>query len=160
MYNGRILPCDSISVTGKMTAAMRDLSSTTFFVPIVDKHSPLAYSIINEIRWHHPVIQHKGVESVWRYVLKEAFIIEGRDVVTKITKACERCRYIKRKTIEVCMGPVSSSCLQIAPAFYITQVDLAGPFKAYSPHNKRSTIKIWLSIFCCTTTSTTSIKVM
>ena len=48
----------------------------------------------------------------------------------------------------------------IAPAFYRTQVDICGPLKAYSPHNKRTTIKIWLVICCCMTTSTTSIKVM
>ena len=32
--------------------------------------------------------------------------------------------------------------------------------EAYSPHQKRTTIKIWLSVFCCSTTSATSIKVM
>ena len=35
-----------------------------------------------------------------------------------------------------------------------------GPFKAFSYHNRRSTIKIWIIVFCCTVTSTTSIKVM
>ena len=45
------------------------------------------------------------------------------------------------------MGPVSSHSLRIALAFYATQVDLCGPFKAYSPHNKRTTVKIWLGIY-------------
>ena len=58
------------------------------------------------------------------------------------------------------MGPVSTYNLMIAPVFYYTQVDLAGPFKAYTFHNKRKTIKIWLCVFCCSTTSTVSIKVM
>ena len=48
----------------------------------------------------------------------------------------------------------------IAPAFYVTQVDLSGPYKAYSPNNKRSTVKVWLVVFCCCTTSTVSIKCM
>ena len=65
-----------------------------------------------------------------------------------------------RRTIEVSMGPVSKHNITVAPAFYITQMDLAGPFKAYSNHNKRSTIKIWIAVFVCATTSTTSIKVM
>ena len=47
-----------------------------------------------------------------------------------------------------------------APAFYYTQVDLAGPFNTCTFHNKRKTIKIWLCVFCCSTTSTVSIKVM
>ena len=58
------------------------------------------------------------------------------------------------------MGPVSSHSLRKAPAFYVTKVDLCGPFKAYSPHNKRTTIKIWLAVSCCMSSSTTLIKVM
>ena len=62
------------------------------------------------------------------------------------------------------MGPVSWVLYPvqfgIAPAFHITQVDLTGPFKAYSEHNKRTTHKIWLVVFCCATTATINIKVM
>ena len=58
------------------------------------------------------------------------------------------------------MGPVSPHNLNIAPAFYVTQTDLAGPFDAHCHHHKRNTIKVWLVIFCCATTSTTCIKVM
>ena len=58
------------------------------------------------------------------------------------------------------MGPISTHSLTIAPAFYVTQTDIAGPFKAFTPHNKRATIKVWHVIFCCITTSTISMKVM
>ena len=58
------------------------------------------------------------------------------------------------------MGPVSTHNLRIAPEFCATQVDLCGPLKAYSPHNKRKIIKIWLAVYCCMCTSTTLIKVM
>ena len=58
------------------------------------------------------------------------------------------------------MRPVSTTNITIAPAFYYTQVDLAGPFKAYTLYNQRKTIKIWMCVFCCTTTTTTSIKIM
>ena len=58
------------------------------------------------------------------------------------------------------MGPISNHQLRIAPSFYVSQVDLAGPFKAWSPHNKRTTIKIYLTVFCCAATMTCVIKVM
>merc|ERR1711965_1064525 len=58
------------------------------------------------------------------------------------------------------MGPVSDHGLTIAPAFYVSQADIVGPLKAYSSHNKRTTIKIYMLVFCCSTTSTTNIKVM
>lgn len=50
--------------------------------------------------------------------------------------------------------------LTIATAFFITQVDLAEPFEAFSQHHKRTTVRIWLLVFCCATTTCISIKVM
>ena len=64
------------------------------------------------------------------------------------------------KTIDVAMGPILKHNTVIARAFFITQVDLAGPFSTYSKHNKRTTLKIWLAVFCCSTTSTVKIKIM
>ena len=58
------------------------------------------------------------------------------------------------------MGPTSKYNITIAPAFFYTQVDLSGPYLSYSTHNKRATVKIWLVVFCCCSTSATSIKVM
>ena len=159
-YTGRILSCDDITITGKFTKVMKDLSSTTFCVPLVDKHSPVAYAIINEAHWYNESCSHRGIETTMRYILKEAYIFELRSIVKKIKKSCQRCRYLTKKTIEVSMGPVPTYNLTIAPAFYICQVDLSGPYKAYSKHNKRTTIKLWLVVFCCCTTSSVSIKVM
>ena len=73
-YSGRILPTDGISAACEMTAVMKDLVSTTFCVPVIYRHSPLAYSIINEIHWYSNVAKHSGVETIWRYVLKVYFI--------------------------------------------------------------------------------------
>ena len=156
---GRILPTDTISVAGRLTTTMKDLTSTTFCVPIIDKHSPLAISIINDIHWNSSV-KHSGIETTWRYVLMKVFILEGRSLVKSIRSSCERCRFISKKTIDVEMGPLSQDNLVIAPAFYITQADLAGPFLSYSQHHKRTTVKIWLIVFCCATTTSVSIKVM
>ena len=143
-----------------MTNAVQDLSPATFCVPIVNKHSPLAYAIINDVHWNDKIAQHSGIETVWRYVLKKAYVTEGCSIVKNIKRLCQRCRYLKKKTIDIIMGPVSEYNLKIAPALYINQVDLTGPFKAYSKHNKRTTLKIWLVVFCCATTTTINIKVM
>ena len=159
-YTGRILNSHNVEENVNMSNTMKDLCSSTFCVPIVNKHSPVAYSIINETHWHNKSAMHSGVETVWRYVLKKVFIIEGREVVKRVRKNCQRCRYLSKKSIDVAMGPISEHNLAIAPAFYITQVDLAGPFMSFSQHHKRTTVKIWFAIFCCSTTSTISIKVM
>ena len=139
---------------------MKDLTTTSFCVPLSDKYSPIAFSLVNDIHWNHPTAQHCGVETVLRYVNQIMYIIEGRTLVRMIGQSCERCRYLNKKALEVAMGPVSPYTLTIAPAFYVSQVDLAGPFDAHCHHHKRNTIKIWYVVFCCATTSTTIIKVM
>ena len=159
-YTGRILSTSNINSACEMSSTMKDLSATTFQVPLVYKHSPLAYSLVNEVHWYSMAAKHSGVETVWRYVLKTAYIIFGREVVKKIRINCERCRYLRKKVLDVEMGPVSKYNLMIAPAFYATQTDICGPFMAYSSHHKRTTIKIWLIVYCCMSTSTTNIKVM
>ena len=72
----------------------------------------------------------------------------------------ERCQYLRKKVIDEEMGPISKHSITRAPAFYATQADICGPFKAYSLHRKRTTIKIWLIVYCCILTSTTSKKLM
>ena len=73
---------------------------------------------------------------------------------------CARCRYLKKKAVEVAMGPVSECNLCVAPAFFNSQVDITGPFLSYSLSNKWATIKIWFAIFCCCTTGAVDVKVM
>ena len=159
-YTGRILPNQKITNIETIIDTMKDLSSLKYHVPLVDKHSPIAYSIVNEVHWNDSVANHSGNETVLRYTLDYAYILGGRDLVSLVRKECVRCKFLQKKTISVSMGPVSDHSLTIAPAFYVSQADIVGPFKAYSSHNKRTTIKIYMLVFCCSTTSTTNIKVM
>ena len=158
-FKGRILPSQTIQSVIPLTETMKDLTNMNFCVPLVDKFSPIGFAIANDIHWNHKVANHTGVETVFRYVAESCYIIDGRDIVRMIGKSCQRCRYLRKRSLEVAMGPVSNY-LTIAPAFYISQVDLAGPFSSYSPHNKRTTVKVWFAIFCCVTTSTIDMRVM
>jgi hypothetical protein len=58
------------------------------------------------------------------------------------------------------MGPVSKHQLSVAPPYYVTQCDLCGPFKAYSKHNLRTTLKVWIITFVCATTGMANLKIM
>ena len=159
-YKGRILPSQKFEGILKLSDVMLDLTASTFCVPVIDHHSPVAYAIVSEIHWNHPVAKHSGNETVWRYTLKFAFIIDGRELVRSFRKDCTRCRYLAKRTVDVVMGPVSKVNLMLAPAFYVSQVDLFGPLKAYSVHNKRATVNIWFLVFCCCTTGAVCLKVM
>lgn len=81
MYNGRILPHSKVTIVGRYTDAMLDLSSTTFCVPVVDKNSPIAFSIVSDVHWNSQVTKHAGIETTLREVQKKTFVIEGRSLV-------------------------------------------------------------------------------
>ena len=93
-----------------------------------DRKSPIVYGIINEVHWYNKAAKHSGVETVLRYTMKYAYIMGGRDLVKLFKKACTRCRILAKRTIDISMGPVSKYNLTIAPPFYISQVDICGPF--------------------------------
>ena len=160
IYRGRMLASDQVTIVGRFTEAMKDLSQCSFNVPVIDKESPVAYIIALDTHWNHPVARHTGVETNLRFIMKKTYILDERTLVKSIRRSCQRCRYIMKKTIDVAMGPISNANITIAPAFYSCQVDLSGPYYAYSPLHKRTTVKIWLTVFCCCTTSAVSIKVM
>lgn len=137
IYTGRILPSNQIEVIRKMTEHMKDLSSTTFCVPLLARNSPISYSIVMDFHWNNRNVKHAGIETTHRKILKYVHILGARDLIKFIQNSCERCKYNLKKTIDVSMGPVFKSCLTIAPAFYTTLVVLAQPFKSYSFINKR-----------------------
>ena len=124
-YSGRILPTEKIQAASEMTEVMKDFCSDTFCMQLVYIHSPFAYNVVNKIHWHSAVAWHSGMETVWRYALKTAYIIFGRDLVKMIKVQHERCRHLKKKTIDVHMGPISKYNVMIAS------------------HN-RATVKVWL----------------
>ena len=158
-YTARVSPSE-VRFKCNMTDAMIDLSAGTFIVPLVDRHSPLAYGIVNQIHWYHPSAAHRGVESTIREVMTVAHIFGVRDLAKLFRKHCARCRYLLKITIDVQMSPASEHQVCVAPPYYVTQVDICGPFEAYSKHNKRTMIKVWIVVFVCSTTSMTSLKVM
>ena len=159
IYVGRILPSDKITIVGRFTEAMKDLSQHMFNVPILDKDSPIAYAVAFDVHWNHPVCSHSGVETTLRFIMKKVYIMEGRSLVKSIRRNCQRCRFLLKKSIDVSMGPISNANLTIAPAF-LCQVDLSGPYNAFSPLHKRTTVKVWITVFCCCTTSAINIKMM
>ena len=107
-YTDRILPSQVINNKIKLSDVCLDLTIGSFCVPIIDKFSPLAFAIINEIHWYDYDACHSGNETVLRFVQRIAYIIEGRSLVKQFRKECPRCKYIRKQCIDVAMGPISS----------------------------------------------------
>ena len=139
-YVGRVFTYD-IEIDGcgyDLSNKMLDLTKHSFVVSIVERYSPVAFSIVNDIHWNHNTAKHSGVETTIRAIMTLAHISKVRDLFNMFRKNCKRCRYILKRTVDVMMGSASKEQLKVAPPFCITQVDLCGPFNSYSSHNKHS----------------------
>ena len=159
-YSGRILPDHKFENCISLADVSFDLSDKSFCVPLVDKLSPVAYSLSNEVHWYDYDVRHGGIESVLRQINTIAFVIGGRKLVKDIKRSCIRCRILRKKRLEVIMGPKHDGNLCIAPAFHTTQVDICGPFRYFSTANKRAQLKLWFVVFCCCATGAVDIRTM
>ena len=159
-HTGRILLVQEIDGREHLADACLDLSAAKFCVPIADALSPVAYAIVAETHWHSFDVSHGGVESVLRSAQQTAYIIGGRSLVKSIKKLCAKCRLLHKRGVKVAMGPVSDDSLRIAPPFFTSQVDICGHFSAYSPVNKRATLKVWVVVFCCSVTGAVDCRIM
>ena len=105
-------------------------------VPLMDQYSPVGIAVALEVHWHHPDVCHRGIETIYRQMLRVAYIIGGRQLATSIKQGCRRCRNLYKKSLDVAMGPIQNVNLCIAPPFFACQMDILGPYKAYSSHGR------------------------
>ena len=52
-YSGRILSTQEFGGNPSLCKTARDLTETTFCVPVTDGDSPIPRGIVDEIHWHH-----------------------------------------------------------------------------------------------------------
>ena len=159
-WTSRVLPSQEFTVGIQLSEAMLDLSPTMYCVPLVDEYSPLAWSIVLQVHWEHPTAKHAGVPTVVRHCNGLAHIFNCAQVAQVVKENCARCKYIKKRTIQLEFGPLSRNQLHIAPPYYVTMCDLFGPFKAFSLTNARQTFKVWFCVYVCVATGCTSVQVM
>ena len=159
-FTGRILPTQKVTGAESLCDTSFDLAARSFCVPMVERLSPVAYAVANDVHWYDPDVKHGGVESLLRHTQCISYILGGRKLVKDIKRACVRCRLLAKLALRVAMGPKSDDNLCVAPAFYTTQVDLCGPFDSFSNANKRATMKVWMAVFCCCVTGAVDCKIM
>ena len=141
-FTGRLLDSHDVCAMEKV---MFDLNPASFCKPVVDRHSPVAYSIMTETHWR--TVNHFNASCTFRESLSVAYILGGRDLAQEVRNSCVFCRRFRARLQEVEMGKVHATRLTIAPAFTVCQVDLLGPYKAQCEHNHRSSVKVWGVVF-------------
>lgn len=147
-YTGRIMDGHQIETP---VDAFLDLEPLCFVKPVVDRYSPIAYSIM---LWAHGTLtNHRTASSTLTESRSLAYVLRGRDLANEVRDRCQDCKVFKAKLVEVEMGKLHDTRLTVAPPFYISQCDLMGPFQANCQHKShRSPAKIWVAIFKCVTT--------
>ena len=149
------------------TVNLEYFSGVNFKVPVLDKHSPVAISIVNHL--HFVKYPHKGAESLYRLSLQFCSILGGRQLFTTISADCIFCAKLQKKMLKQIMGPLSDSQVTISPVFYFTVVDLWGPLASYVPGYEklgvtRSTAdksyNIYIMVFVCVATGTVNTQVI
>ena len=134
-------------------------------VPVIDRHSPLAYSIASHVHWE--LARHKGIETCNRISLTHVHIMQGANLYKELGEQCVRCRMRRKQYMQMPMGPISDHQLSICPPFWATQADLFGPVKVYVPGFTKNTrnrsvleAKCWVIVFVCPVTRLTNLQVI
>ena len=154
-YDSRILDGQQlVSIVNNMW----DMTTLSFVQPVVDRYSPIAFSIM--LYCHEKVPTHWNTANTVRESRTIAFILRGRDLAKQIRDNCVTCRRYRARQVEVEMSGVHPNRLMIAPAFYYAQVDLFGPYQASCEHNHRSTVSVWGVVFKDPTTCAIAVHCM
>ena len=60
-------------------------------------------------------------------------MIRGASLFREIAEECAKCAMVRKKFIDVVMGPVSDHQLTVSPPFHAAYCDLDGPYTVYVP---------------------------
>ena len=141
-YTARIMENDKLKIEND---GMWDLETLSFCKPIIDRFSPIAYSVM--IYVHESICQHGNVAHNLRESRSISFILHGRNLAIEVREDCAYCHRRKAKTLDREMGKIHESRLCIAPPFFYVQVDLFGPYSASCEHQHRAKVQIWGVVF-------------
>ena len=135
--------------------------------PLLDRYSPLAYSIAQFIHWE--VCNHAAMETCNRTCLERVHILQGFSLMRELALECITCKIKRKKFLEVAIGPAGEHQLTIAPPMYACQADLFGPISVFVPGfsstrdlrgRPADQVKVWVMTFVCPVTRLVSCQVI
>ena len=165
LSHDRLVDSQNFSQTSELEFVKLGSLGIKPFVPVIDRFSPLAYSISQHVHWE--VAKHRGVETCNRMCLEHVKIIQAVTLFKELSAECIVCRKRRKKFLQVQMGPISNHQLQIAPCFWACQMDLFGPLMVTVPGFERHTrnrqvleAKVWVMTTVCMTTRVVNLQVI
>ena len=164
LSKGRLIDGMNFQETADLDTLSLGSIGVKTLTPVIDRFSPLAYSIALHIHW--TVAKHKGMETCLRVSLEHVKIMQGMSLFRELGEDCIRCKIKRGRYIQARLGPLSDKQLIVAPPFYAVQVDLCGPCRVFVPGYERETratkvkeSKVWIFVAVCLVTSNVNLQV-
>ena len=131
--------------------------------PVLDRYFHISYSVAYFV--HSELANHAGFETCFRFSLSYCHIIQASSLFREIGEECSKCSIIRKKFLDVLMGPVSDHQLTICTPFYAAYCDLDGPYKVYVPGHERETrhrsvVEAWILSFACPVSKLINLQVI
>ena len=145
-------------VTTDLECPFFDMPSIKYASPVMLKDSPITYSLLMNLHW--VLLPHRGVRQHERAIMQIAEIEGVRTALQIIKNDCKFCKIMIARTIDQEMANLHESRLKICPPFYSCQVDVMSPLFAYSVHNYRSKVKLFVLAIVCNTTSSIALYIL
>ena len=88
-------------------------------------------------------------------------------IFREMNDECVKCAMLRKKYLEISMGPIADEQLVIAPPFWITMCDIYGPCHIYVPGHSMLTrirmaveVKCYVLVFICPTTKLINMQII
>ncbi|XP_011700862.1 PREDICTED: uncharacterized protein LOC105457721 [Wasmannia auropunctata] len=103
--------------------------------------------IIHETHERH---HHAGIQTTLYILRQKYWLIDGRNQVRKIVRACVKCFRFDASAVEYKMGSLPAARVREAVPFTNTGVDFCGPFFIKEKkHRNRARVKVYVCVFVC-----------
>ena len=114
---------------------------------------------INSLIRHHHLIQgHGGTEVTWNSLRRKYWILAGRTRIKALKAKCGPCQRLKKAIRPQKMAPLPQSRLIPVCPWYVTGVDLAGPYLVRN--SGRGSSKRWVMILTCLVSRSVHLEVL
>ncbi|XP_039309666.1 uncharacterized protein LOC120358695 [Solenopsis invicta] len=134
-----------IRVGGRLQRA--DLSFSRKHPILIHSRHKLTDRIIRET---HEVHHHAGIQTTLYTLRQKYWLVDGRNQVRKIVRACVRCFRFEAKAIEYRMGNLPAARVREAIPFANTGIDFCGPFYIKEKkYRNRARVKVYVCVFIC-----------
>ena len=115
---------------------------------LLPANHPLSRAIV---RAFHQSLHHRGTDHILAHIRQHFWILNGRELVKKVRRACEKCREETSRPAMQLMGELPKERLEFGtPPFTRTAVDYFGPVEVGFARNR--TAKRYGALFTCLVT--------